>query len=84
VATEVKDKPFVLPEHLEPYRDLIEAECGGLSAEALLNDHTTNSFNNSIKATLICMCDTKVRLLGQLHQDGLLRLPEPANKQEEE
>jgi hypothetical protein len=65
---------FVLPAELEPWRDEIEAECGGLSVETLLNDHITNGFNNAIKSALISMVDTKVRTLSRLYRKGQLVL----------
>lgn len=63
---------WTMPEWMEPYRDLLEADLGGGTIENLLNDRTSNGFNNMIRAALICMADSKVRLLATLHRDGLL------------
>jgi hypothetical protein len=71
-------EPFVMPDWMEPYRELIESDLGGNTTENLLNDTTTNGFNNAIRAALICMADSKVSLLHGLHRRGLLAAaPDP-------
>jgi hypothetical protein len=73
-------RDFVLPDYLEPWREHIQAECGGCSVEELLNDRKTNGWNNAIKSALICMCETKVKLLARLHKEG--HLPPSPSKAE--
>lgn len=63
---------WIMPEWMEPYRDVLEADLGGNTIENLLNDTTTNGFNNIIRAAFISMAETKVRMLSRLRQDGQL------------
>lgn len=62
-----------MPDWMERYRDMLEADLGGNTVEELLNDTKTNGFSNVIRAALITMADSKVRLLYGLHAKGLLR-----------
>lgn len=64
---------WTLPEWMEPYRDLIEADLGGNSIEELMRDETTNGFNNVIRAALIVMGETKVKMLAALRHREMLR-----------
>lgn len=66
-----RPKQWVMPEWMEPYRDMIR-NTGGNSVESLMNDHKTNGFNNSIRAALIVAVDSQVSLLGALHRAGRL------------
>lgn len=63
---------WVMPEWMEPYRKLIN-NTGGDTIENLMNDHTSNSFNNVIRAGLICCVDSQVRLLHTLRKEGILK-----------
>ena len=67
----VEREPWVMPEWMEDYRDLI-GNTGGSSVEELMNDHKTNGFNNVIRAGLIVSVDSQVALLTALHARGLL------------
>lgn len=79
MATDTGTKTeFVMPEWMERYRDLIEADLGGNTVENLLNDTKTNGFNNAIRSALICMAESKVILLRRLRHKGLLAPNEEA------
>lgn len=67
---------WTLPEWMEPYREMIEADLGGNSIEGLMRDETTNGHNNVIRAALIVMGETKVRMLARLRAEGKLIAPE--------
>lgn len=67
-----KHEEWFMPEWLEDYRELIEAGCGGSSAETLMNNHTATFFNNAILCELIGMCQTKIILLENLRTLGVL------------
>jgi hypothetical protein len=62
-------KPWVMPQWMEQYRELINNN-GGNSVEELMNDHSTNLHNNSIKTMLIIAVDSQVTMLECLHIRG--------------
>jgi len=61
-----------MPEFMLPYRKLIEAGCGGNSAETLMNNKGANYFNNPILCELIGMCHAKVSMLFSMKKCNLL------------
>lgn len=61
-----------MPEFMLPYRKLIEAGCGGNSAETLMNNKGANYFNNPILCELIGMCHAKVNMLSSMKKCNLL------------
>lgn len=65
---DTNDERWTLPEWMEPYRDVIESDLGGNTIEDLLNDKTTNGFNNTIRSALICMGESKVNMLTRLRK----------------
>jgi hypothetical protein len=67
--------PWVMPEWMEPYRDLI-GNTGGNSVEELYNDRTTAQVN-LIRAALALAVRDQVDLLYRLHSRGMLA-PIPA------
>jgi len=66
-----------MPEWMEKYRSLIsigtESKDSSTSVEALMNDTTTNSFNNIYRYAMMVNVDAKVGLLKKLHDEGLLK-----------
>ena len=62
---------------MEKYRSLIsigtESKDSSTSVEALMNDTTTNSFNNIYRYAMMVNVDAKVGLLKKLHDEGLLK-----------
>jgi hypothetical protein len=62
-----------MPDWMERYRGLIEADLGGICTEDLLNDTTTTGRDHVIRAALICTADSKVRMLYALRRYGMLR-----------
>jgi hypothetical protein len=66
------ENEWTMPEWMEPYREQLESDLGGNTVENLLNDHKSTAFNNVIRAGLICMADSKVRLLHGLRKRGQL------------
>lgn len=72
-----KRKPWKMPPWMEPYRALIQ-NTGGNPIEELMNDTTTNGFNNSIRSALILSVHSQVVLLNIMHDRGLLPAPEAA------
>lgn len=62
-----------MPAWMESFRDKI-VNTGGNSIEDLMNDHTTNAFNNVIRAGLIVAVKSQVSLLMRLHDDGMLNV----------
>lgn len=67
-----------MPEFMLPYRKLIEAGCGGNSAETLMNNKGANYFNNPVLCELIGMCTAKVSMLNTMHKLKLLPTMEDA------
>lgn len=63
---------WTMPKHLEKYRSLI-VNTGGNPIEELMNDTTTNMFNNSIRTGIIVMVRSQISLLEILHQKELLK-----------
>jgi len=63
---------WTMPRWMEPYRDLFQ-NTGGNSIENLMNDHTTNGFNNSIRSALIISVDSQITLLYRLRNKGMLK-----------
>lgn len=62
---------WVMPEQLEPFRELVN-NTGGNPIEELMNDHTTNMGNNMIRAVLIACVESQMSLLSALDEKGLL------------
>jgi hypothetical protein len=62
---------WAMPDWMERYRQLI-SNTGGNSVESLMNDHTTTAFSNVILAGMIVSVDSQVKLLMQLHEQGLV------------
>lgn len=69
---EPKRKPWLMPDWMEPYRDLFE-NTGGNPIEELMNDTTTNGFNNVIRSALIISVSSQVTLLWRARAKGLLK-----------
>jgi len=69
-----------MPKELKPYRKLIEAGCGGNTAEDLLNRKGVNYFNNPVVCELIGICQAKVNILTTLMKLNLL----PTNMNDED
>jgi hypothetical protein len=69
--TKTKRKPWVMPEWMEPYRDLFQ-NTGGNPIEELMNDTETNGSNNVIRSALIISVDSQVTLLHRLRNKGFL------------
>ena len=67
-------QPWVMPEWMEPYRDLIN-NTGGNPVEELMNDHSTNVFVNAPRAMLCVAVASQVMLLTHLHEGGALVQP---------
>jgi hypothetical protein len=73
-ATTAAERPtWEMPDWMERYRGLIEADLGGICTEDLLNDTTTTGRDHVIRAALICAADSKVRMLYALRRHGMLR-----------
>jgi len=72
----VKEK-WSMPDWMEKYRDLIsvgdEGKNSSTSIEDLMNDTTTNSFNNIYRYAMIVNVDAKIGLLKKLYEKGLLK-----------
>lgn len=64
-------EPWVMPEWMEQFRDIIQ-NTGGNSIENLVNDTTSNTFNNPIRAALCIAVTSQVGLLITLHNRGEL------------
>lgn len=64
-------KPWTMPEWMEPYRGLIR-NTGGNSVEDLVNDTSSNTFNNPIRAALCVAVESQVSLLIILKEKGHL------------
>ncbi len=62
---------WTMPEWMEPYRGMIR-NTGGNPIEELVNDHETTAFSNVIRAGLIVAVTSQIRLLADLHSQGLL------------
>lgn len=73
-------EPWAMPAWMESFRVYVEADVGGNTAEDLLNDTTTNGFNNVIRAAFISMVESKVKMLHALKRDGLLVVPTEKRK----
>lgn len=67
-------EPWVMPDWMEPYRELIN-NTGGNPIEELMNDHTTTVFVNAPRAMLCVAVGSQVALLTQLHDIGALSRP---------
>lgn len=66
------EKPeWVMPEWMEPYRGCI-VNTGGNSIESLMNDTSTNMFNNALRSALIVAVQSQILLLWDLHHKNLL------------
>ena len=75
----MSDKAWEMPPELSPYRKLIEAGCGGNTAESLMNRKGVNYFNNPILCEMIGMCNTKLIMLLKMHKLNLLPKMESAD-----
>ncbi len=64
-------EPWVMPDWMEQYRDLIN-NTGGNSVEDLLNDRETTARSNVVRAGLIIAVHSQVGLLYALRKLGLL------------
>lgn len=64
-------KKWVMPVWMEPLRSEIN-NTGGSTVEQLMNDVTTNFFNNHVRAFLIGAVSSQVQLLMTLHKKGIL------------
>lgn len=62
-------KTWVMPDWMEPCRPMF-SNTGGNPIEELMNDTTTNIFNNAVRAALIVAVDAQVGLLTRLHEAG--------------
>lgn len=64
-------EPWVMPEWMEPYREMI-GDTGGNPVEELVNDHDTTGWNNVIRAAMIVSVTSQVSLLHRLRDAGRL------------
>jgi len=64
---------WTMPAWMEPFRDLI-GNTGGDPIEELMNDKTTNAFNNVIRMGIIISVESQIYLLRRLRERGVLRL----------
>ncbi len=62
---------WVMPEWLEPYRDLI-GDTGGHSVEELMNDWTSGFHDNYMRAARMMAVNAQIELLRRLRGEGLL------------
>lgn len=62
---------WVMPEWMQPYRELI-TNTGGNQIEELMNDHTANLFSNAPRAMLCVVVKSQVALLTNLHTTGVI------------
>lgn len=72
----MRDPEWVMPEWMEPCRDLFQ-NTGGNSVEDLMRDTTTTAFNNAIRSALIISVSAQVDLLHRLHARGMLTQESP-------
>ena len=66
-----KEKIWVMPEWMEPYRELI-INTGGNTIENLMNDKTTDFFSNHVKCGLIVAVNSQIALLKRLYDKKLI------------
>lgn len=62
---------WVMPEWLEPYRELI-ADTGNQSIEELMNDWTSGFHDNYMRAARMMAVNAQIELLVRLRNEGLL------------
>lgn len=62
---------WIMPEWMEPYRELI-SNVGSTSIEDLMNDRFTTSFTNPLRFSMIIAVKSQVQLLNKLHEKGIL------------
>lgn len=66
---------WVLPDWLEPYRDLI-ADTGSESIEEVMNDRISGFHDNYMRAARLMAVNAQIELLCRLRDQGFL-LPKP-------
>lgn len=70
---------WVMPEWMEPYRDLF-ANTGGNSIERLVNLPASTGKTNIILSTLACCAESQLTLLGRLrNRDMLVPIATPSD-----
>jgi hypothetical protein len=72
---------WLMPDWMEPYRELIN-NTGGNPIEELLNDRHTTAQVNLIRAALIVAVTSQVHLLTTLHNQGMLTTGKPKPRQQ--
>ncbi len=72
-------EPWVMPEWMEQFRELIENGAGGNNSEDLMNDKTTTVQNNIPRTFCIVNLIAKVQMLNDLKDEGLLRIIQDKN-----
>lgn len=72
MAQKTKPPVWKMPAHLERFRDMVN-NTGGNSIEELMNDHSSDVFNNAPRALLCVAVKSQIALLERLYKEGCLR-----------
>lgn len=70
---EKQGKPWVMPEWMRPYEDLVSNTGGGYTVEEHMNLGPEDTRNNIILAGMVVSVSSQVTLLQRLHHRGLLK-----------
>ena len=67
-----KNDNWKMPAHLEKYRGFV-CNTGGNDIEDLMNDHSSTTENNAVRALLCVAVSSQMHLLESLHIKGLIK-----------